>query len=75
MLKVGGSGNVVKRQSTKMTSHGRKERHYVRLDLLRKMHKTGELLADFMTELIRKELNGQKRFTDPKMAPIKCDVQ
>jgi hypothetical protein len=39
------------------------------------MPNTSQLFAKFMTDLIKAELEGQKRFTDPKMEPIKCDLK
>ena len=43
--------------------------------MLSKMPNTSQLFAKFMTDLIKAELEGQKRFTDPKMEPIKCDLK
>ena len=50
----------MQRKSNKIQGLGKRERHYVKLDLLKKMPKSSELFADFMTRLISAELEHRK---------------
>jgi hypothetical protein len=57
------TGTVIERKKQVLETLGKPEKHIIKLDLLRQFK--GDLYADFLQNLILKELKYLNQFTDP----------